>query len=133
MDRDDILDETARRAGLDSEQAAERAVLATMTTLGEHVSKGESQQIAAQLPPEISDAMTSRSTDSPEEFDVDEFVHRVASRQGDDVSEDEAVIHSRAVMATLADAGVRNELQDAREQLPNEFATLFETDELQSE
>lgn len=41
MDRDDILDGTARRADFDSEQAAERAVLATLTTLGEHVSKGE--------------------------------------------------------------------------------------------
>ena len=133
MDRDDILDETARRADLDSERDAQRAVLATLTTLGEHVSKGESQQIAAQLPPEISDATTSRSTDSPDDFSVDEFVGRVASREGDDVSEDEAVVHARAVMATLADAGVRNELQDAREQLPNEFATLFETDELESE
>lgn len=128
MDRDDILDATARRAGLDSEQAAERAVIATLTTLGEHVSKGQSQQIAAQLPPEISDATTSRSTDSPEEFAVDEFVHRVATREGDEVSEDEAVGHVRAVMAALADAGVRHELQDAREQLPNEFATLFETE-----
>lgn len=133
MNRDDILDATARRADLDSERAAERALLATMTTLGEHVSKGESQQIARQLPPEISDAMTSRSTDSPEEFAVDEFVHRVASREGDDVSEEDAVVHSRAVMAALADAGVGNELQDAREQLPSEFATLFETDELDVE
>jgi uncharacterized protein (DUF2267 family) len=129
MDRDDILDATARRAGLDSQAAAERAVIATMTTLGEHVSKGESQQIAAQLPPELSDAMTSRSTDSPEEFEVDEFVQRVASREGG-ISEGDAAAHTRAVMATLADAGVRNELQDAREQLPNEFAPLFETDDL---
>jgi uncharacterized protein (DUF2267 family) len=129
MDRDDILDATARRAGLDSQAAAERAVIATMTTLGEHVSKGESQQIAAQLPPEISDAMTSRSTDSPEEFEVDEFVQRVASREGG-ISEGDAAAHTRAVMATLADAGVRNELQDAREQLPNEFAFLFEIDDL---
>jgi len=89
--------------------------------------------MAAQLLPEISDAMTSRSTDSPEEFDVDEFVSRVASREGGEVSEDEAVVHSRAVMATLADAGVRTELQDAREQLPGEFATLFETDDLDAE
>ena len=132
MDRDDILDATARRAGLESERAAERAVLSTLTTLGEHVSKGEAQQIATKLPPEISDATTSRSTDSPDEFTVDEFVSRVASREGDDVTEDEAVVHTRAVMATLADSGIRNELQDAREQLPNEFETLFETDELQS-
>jgi len=133
MDRDDILDATARRAGLDSERAAERAVLATMTTLGEHVSKAESQQMAAQLPPEISDAMTSRSTDSPEEYDVDEFVDRVVRREGGEVSEEEAVVHSRAVMATLADAGVRTELEDARDRLPSEFATLFETDDLDAE
>ena len=133
MDRDEILDATARRAGLDSKEAAERAVLATLTTLGEHISKGEAKQIATQLPTEIGDATTSRSTDSPDEFDVDEFVSRVVSREGDEVSEDEAVVHVRAVMATLADAGIRNELQDARSQLPNEFATLFETDELRSE
>jgi len=133
MDRDDILDATARRAGLDSERAAERAVLATMTTLGEHVSKAESQQMAAQLPPEISDAMTSRSTDSPEEYDVDEFVDRVVRREGGEGSEEEAVVHSRAVMATLADAGVRTELEDARDRLPSEFATLFETDDLDAE
>jgi uncharacterized protein (DUF2267 family) len=133
MNRDDILDATARRADLDSERAAERALLATMTTLGEHVPKGESQQMAAQLPPEISDAMTSRSTDSPDALAVDEFVRRVASREGDGVSEEDAVVHSRAVIATLAAAGVRDELRDAREQLPDEFATLFETDDLDAE
>ncbi len=133
MDRDDILDGTARRAGLESDQAAERAVLATVRTLGEHVSRGEARDIAEPLPAEIGDAVTSRSADEPDEFDVDEFADRVASREGDDVSADEAIVHARAVTATLADAGLRNELQDAREQLPNEFATLFETDELQSE
>lgn len=133
MEREEILDGVARRADLDSEQAAEQATLATVETFGEHVSKGEAKDIAEYLPADISDATTSRSSESPEDFTVDEFVDRVVEREGGDVSEDEAVVHVRAVMATLADTGIANELQEAREQLPNEFATLFETDELQTE
>lgn len=132
MDRDAILDGIASRTDVDRTEA-ERAAIATLTTLGEHVSKGEAQDVAHALPPELGDAATSRSAASPESFDVDEFVRRVVSREGGDVDEAEAVRHVRATFATLADRGARDELREAREQLPNEFASLFDTADVEVE
>lgn len=130
MQRDRILDAIARKAGLESRDAAERAAVATLRTLGEHVSAGEAEDIAAELPDVLGSAVTTRSDETPEEFSPDEFVRRVVERENADVGNEEATVHVRAVMAALAEAGLSNELGDAREQLPNEFATLFETDGL---
>lgn len=133
MDREDILDDVARRAGIDSREGTERVVIATLTTLGEHVSAADAQQIARRLPPEISDAATSRSSADPESPSAAEFVRRVASREGGDVDETTAARHVRATMATLAEAGVGDELRDAREHLPEEFGTLFDADDRHTE
>lgn len=134
MQRDQLLDSVERLAELDSREAAEDAVVATLLTLGEHVSTGEAEDLAAGLPDDYAETVTDRSDEAPESFSVDEFVDRVAERERrEGVDAEVATRHVRAVMAALADAGLQRELEDAREQLPNEFATLFETDELAGE
>ncbi|MFB6141593.1 MAG: DUF2267 domain-containing protein [Halosimplex sp.] len=130
MERATLLDGIATRATLPDDDAAERAAVATLLTLGEHVSEGEADDLAGGLPSEFAETVTDRSDETPEEFSADEFVARVADREGDGVDADAALVHVRAVMATLADEGLRGELREAREQLPDGFATLFETDEL---
>lgn len=131
MNREDLLDAVSDLAGLDSRGAAERATLATLRTLGEHVSAGEAEDLAAELPGGLAGAVTDRSDETPESFSVEEFADRVADRErGEEVDRAEATRHVRAVMAALADAGLERELREAREQLPNEFAALFERDGL---
>ena len=131
MNRDDLLDHVEELAGLDSRGEAEGATLATLRTLGEHVSAGEAGDLADGLPGDLAGAVTDRSDETPESFSVETFADRVAERERDgDVDRAEATVHVRAVMAALAESGLERELQEAREQLPNEFATLFERDEL---
>lgn len=131
MNREDLLGAVSDFAGMESTDAAERATLATLRTLGEHVTAGEAEDVAAGLPDGLADAVTDRSDERPEAFSVEEFVARVMEREGiDDLDRAAATRHVRAVTAALADAGLERELQEAREQLPNEFATLFERAEL---
>ena len=131
MDPEPLLEDVRRLAGLDSEAAAARAVIATLETLGQHVSAGETEDLAAGLPDEFGSAVTDLADETPEAFTPDEFVDRVAHAEREDpVDREEATRHVRAVMAALADAGLDRELQDAREQLPNEYATLFEREGL---
>lgn len=130
MQHDHILDTVARRADLESPDVAEGATVATLETLGEHLSAGEAEQIAAELPDDLAVSVVARSDETPEEFSLDEFVERVRKREGVDVDDAEAMVHARAVMAALVDAGLSNELREAREQLPNEYASIFETADL---
>jgi len=130
MDRETILDDVQRLADLDSHDAADRTAIETLRTLGEHVSAGEAEDLAAILPGDLGDAVTAHSDAEPDRFDPDTFAARVAEREGTDVSNDEAMTHVRAVMAAIANNGGRDELQDAREDLPNEYATIFETADL---
>ncbi|RDI72305.1 DUF2267 domain-containing protein [Halopelagius longus] len=130
MQREELLDGVARRARLESHDEAEHAALATLQTLGEHISEGEAEDVAERLPDEYEQTVTDRSDATPQEFSTEGFVRSVARRERGDVGGEEARTHARAVFATLADAGLEDELQDARSQLPDEFDTLFETDGL---
>lgn len=133
MQADQLYDSVAQQASIESRETAERATIATLQILGQHISEGQAEDIAAELPDEISETVTDRSDETPESFSPETFVQRVADRETEDVDQDTAKTHTRAVFAALSEASLHDELQNAREQLPNEFATLFETDELAEE
>ena len=133
MERESILNGIQRRATFDSQWEAERAVLATLRTLGEYVSEKQVDKLATRLPPQFGDALTERSGRSPRSYSVDGFVVRVAQREGHDVSTTEALVHVRATLATLADLDLQVELAEVRKQLPEEFETLFGTRGLRAE
>lgn len=133
MDRDELVQDVASKAQLDSREAAERAAIETLRTFGMHISAGEARDLAEILPDELGEAITSDADEEPEEFGPDQFTELVAEREGTDVDRDEAMRHARATMAAIAEHGGHNELREAREQLPDEFATIFETDELAAE
>ncbi|HEX7301161.1 MAG TPA: DUF2267 domain-containing protein [Solirubrobacteraceae bacterium] len=111
----------AQQAGL-SWDAAERAVSATLATLAERLSPGEARDVAEQLPVELRGWLT---TDRPAEpFHVDEFVRRVAMREGRrDLAEVER--HVRAVFHALVHEIGRDELEDVRAELPKDFEPLL--------
>jgi uncharacterized protein (DUF2267 family) len=71
--------ETVASAAHISRDVAERAARATLRTLGERITRGEADDIAAQLPPEAAPYLESTARGA-EAFDVDEFVRRVAER-----------------------------------------------------
>jgi uncharacterized protein (DUF2267 family) len=107
-------------AGIDEAHAA-RATAATLATLAERLDRGEARDLAEELPPELAAWL---ATNTPaDRFGVDEFIRRVAEREGVDAATAER--DARAVFTALGYAVSPGELADAAAQLPQEFARLL--------
>jgi uncharacterized protein (DUF2267 family) len=109
-------------AGLTPEEA-ETAVRATLATLTERITRGEADDIAAFLPKELRSLLTD-TPEPAEAFDRDEFIRRIAEREG--VSFAAAQEHARAVFTALGVAVAPGELRDMAAQLPRDFEDLLE-------
>ncbi|MFL5841008.1 MAG: DUF2267 domain-containing protein [Thermoleophilaceae bacterium] len=117
--RPDLISIIEREGRLTHEQA-ERALHATLKTLGERLSGGEARDLAEELPdpfrPDLFDG------DLAQGFGIDEFLRRIAEREG--VSEEDARRHARAVFAALGFVVSPEELHDMTAELPKEFAPV---------
>jgi uncharacterized protein (DUF2267 family) len=78
MDVTEFLALVEQEGDLDPPEAV-RAVQATLETLGERISGGESDDLAAELPEPLRHLV--RSDGNAEAFDFDEFLRRVAERE----------------------------------------------------
>ncbi len=116
---DQFLTIVQRKAGISGERA-EAAARATLETLAERLSAGEARDIAAQLPPELAPYLPPRG--DAEGFDVEEFLRRVAEREG--VRVPTAEEHARAVFAALRRVVDPDEIEDLAAELPKDFAPL---------
>lgn len=121
MDRDTFLSRIREEAGLESIDDSERMARATLQTLGERIVRGEASDLAAQLPPELGDAL--RTDQEAERFDWETFLSRVASRSG--VDESTALRGAQSVMAVTREAVTDGEFGDVVSQLPNDFQPLL--------
>jgi uncharacterized protein (DUF2267 family) len=104
-----------------SREEAEHAVRATLETLAERLSGGEADDVAAELPPELRPLLADGRR--PEPFDLDEFLRRVAEREG--VPRELAARHARAVFVALGVALSPDELHDMASELPKDFGDLL--------
>jgi uncharacterized protein (DUF2267 family) len=121
VDYDRFIANVAERAGT-SREDAQALALATLETLAERVTGGEAQDLAAQLPKPLKDAVPERPAGTAESFDLQEFERRVARRAG--VAQDSVESGIRAVFQTLSEAVTTGEWDDVLAQLPAEFAPL---------
>jgi uncharacterized protein (DUF2267 family) len=119
MDHEDFMTIVEPEAGVDRE-GAERAVRATLQTLGERIDREEARQLAAQLPPEVAPWVA--TTTSAEAFDADEFARRVAERE--EVDAETAQRHAAAVLDAVARAAP-GEWDHVAAELPRGFAPLL--------
>jgi uncharacterized protein (DUF2267 family) len=117
--RPDLITIVEREARLTREKA-ERAVHATLKTLGERLSRGEARELAEELPDPF--RLDLFDGDLAQRFGLDEFLRRVAEREG--VSEDEACQHARAVFAALGFVVSPQELHEMTAELPKEFVPV---------
>jgi uncharacterized protein (DUF2267 family)/HSP20 family molecular chaperone IbpA len=120
MNYDEFLSLVGRQTGL-SEEAAERAVRATLVTLAERLSSGEARQLAAELPGELLGWLYTQ--EGPEPFDADEFLRRVARREGVDI--ETADWHARVVFTVLRRAASPAEIADVSAELPEDLRALL--------
>lgn len=115
-----------RRARLPSRGDAERAMRAALETLGERVSAGAADNLAAQLPTAIGAHLRATAGVGglqPEAYDSAEFIDRVGRREGTDRAD--AAFHVRAVLEVL-DEATQGTLDKVREQLPDDYDRLFD-------
>jgi uncharacterized protein (DUF2267 family) len=119
MDYEQFLGIVQREAGQVSRAVADAAVQATFETLAERLSRGEARQLVEQLP---GSGPWLFPKAEPEAFDYDEFILRVAKREG--VDEATAERHARAVFAALGRAIDRSEIDDVVAELPEDFTPL---------
>ena len=106
-----------------SRDEAEAATRATLQTLAERISAGQARDLAAQIPPELAPWLATIGGAEP--FDVDEFLRRVAEREGSDISRAER--DARALFAALGRCVRRRD--ELASELPSDFGPLL--DELQ--
>jgi uncharacterized protein (DUF2267 family) len=119
VDPEGLFATVERQAGLDRE-GAERAVQATLETLSERLSRGESRKLADRLPLELSPWIL--TGEPPELLDVDEFLRRVAEREGVDLETAER--HARSVFSVLREALPEDLVADLVATLPDDFRPL---------
>jgi uncharacterized protein (DUF2267 family) len=108
-------------AGVDREEA-ERAIRATLETLGERLTEGEVRDIAAYLPDALRPFL--RGGGNAGRLDLRDFLGRVSERAG--VPMPTAARYARAVFTALGRALPRREQRDLAAQLPDDFAVLLE-------
>jgi uncharacterized protein (DUF2267 family) len=122
MDYSELVSRIEDQANLDTE-GAEQALAATLTTLAERISEEEAEDLASQLPREVKALLTGAGSDG-EVFSANEFVKRVAKREGG-IAPEEGRRHAEAVLITLREAMSGGEFEDILLQLPDDYLELF--------
>lgn len=87
----------------------------------ERLGEGEAKDLASQLPMEIGRHLT--QPDGGQHFSRQEFIERVAERA--EIDEADANYHSQAVLALVYECVEESEMEQVRDQLPDEFDELF--------
>ncbi|MFW6296567.1 MAG: DUF2267 domain-containing protein [Halothece sp.] len=123
MQHDQFIGQVQARAQLRSRGDAEVATRATLETLAERLAGGEPQNAASQLPKGIDQYLNHTWSGVGDRFSLDEFFRRVSEREGAEMPD--AVYHSRVVMEVLQEAVTQGEINDIKDQLPEEFMPLF--------
>jgi uncharacterized protein (DUF2267 family) len=124
-----FLDLVQTAGGLTREEA-DRATQATLRTLGERITRGEADDLAAFLPRELRGVLAS-GPEPAEAFGLDEFLRRIAEREGVDAAT--ARRDAEAVFEALGQTVAPKELRDLVAQLPHDFQPLLATANLRRE
>lgn len=128
MQHDEFIGQVQARAALDSRGSAERITRATLETLGERIPDSVVEDLAGQLPQEISEHLRrverARPGDTGERFGVEEFLARVGQRAGETAGVAEQ--SARVVFSVLGEAGTPGLLAKVRNTLPGELKPLVE-------
>lgn len=99
-----------------------RAIGANLKTLSEMLQPKQIQQLAATLPPDFGVYLV--PTKTSEHDTLNDFFYYVAIRERTTLPR--AIHHCRTIIAVLQEAVPADVVQMVQEQLPQEFAPLFE-------
>jgi uncharacterized protein (DUF2267 family) len=119
VNRGQFIHEIQRRGGFETAEEAEAALTATLSVLGERLTGTEATDLAAQLPDELADAVSTHGTG--ERFDAEEFYRRVAAREEAEIIPAVARGHVRTVVDVVLGAVSPGERGDVLAQLPEDL------------
>ena len=119
MVQESILDSNSKTF---NEEDVLKTIQAILITLSEFLQPRQSQQLAATLPSDIGHYLIQNHINETES--LNDFFHCVAVREGTTLPR--AIHHSRTVIAVLQEVVPAETLQKIKEQLPYEFAPLFQ-------
>lgn len=121
MNYNDYIQFVKERAGIKTDSAARKAIESVLEVVGQRITIGQAEDIAAALPPELRPYL--RQTPEAEGFDLNEFLKRVSDKEGVNMTTAEG--HARAVLSVLGEWIPRAELRGTLEQIPNDMRNLF--------
>ncbi len=110
-------------AQLDSPEEAQRAIQATLETLGSRIYSNEAQDLASQLPKEVAQYLLGHEGENIKNFSLKEFYECVAQKEGVDGAT--AINHVRAVFSVLAQAVTPSQLAHVRTNLSPRCQDLY--------
>ncbi len=131
MQYQQFIQNVQQAAATDSPVEVERAVQATLATLGELLSRKERSDLASELPKPLQEYVEEKRAivegrDRTRRFSLEEFYNRVAARA--DVGYPAAVRRSGCVMRVLSAAVSQGELTDVFSELPADYDELLRVD-----
>lgn len=124
MQHDTFIGLVQHRAELPSRGDAERITRIFLETLAEQLTEGAARHLAAQLPAEIGRHLI--GTLPTGRLSLNEFFQRLSLREGMPLKI--ARHHAWAVMSVLREAVSPGALKHVRDQLPSDYAPLFEAE-----
>ncbi|WP_046468818.1 DUF2267 domain-containing protein [Allosalinactinospora lopnorensis] len=125
MQYDEFIAHLRRNSDISTREEADTAARIVLATLGQRLAGNEPRDLASQLPPELQEPLLQHVGPAEVPDDVDDFLRRVADREGPGTSPDQALGHTRAVLTTIASFVSQGEIEDLRAQLPAGYAPLF--------
>lgn len=129
MNYKEFIGQVQNRLELPEFGQAVRATRAVLQTLGERLQAGEATDLASPLPMEVDRYLA--HAEHGQRFDYQEFLDRVAERGGTDPAD--ANYHAQQVLAIVAEIVPPGNIEKVQNQLPDDYAPLFEHIELESE
>jgi uncharacterized protein (DUF2267 family) len=123
---DELIKQIERAGEFPDPEHARDAADAVLSVLGDHLVGGSPRNLAAQLPPEIADALPPEG--GGQGFDMEQFDFRVAEREGRRCTPAQAHHHAVAVMTTILAAVTPGEARKVAGQLPAEYLDLLPPD-----
>ncbi len=127
MNYDEFLTRVSQQGGITDRSHADAAAKQVLAALGQRLAGNEPHDLASQLPRELQDPLLRPTGEAEIGDDLDDFLHRIADREGRGCDTEQALTHARAVLGTIAGFVSGGEIQDLRAQLPTGYAPLFES------
>lgn len=104
---------------------AENATRATLATLKELIPKDEVQELAREIPSELSEFLQKQENEITESFHLQEFIQRTSQREN--IAPTTAAMHVRAVFAVLQNAVTPEKFKKFHSYFSHDYEELFIT------